>query len=63
MSNIFYNIQLFYEKEQYKELPLEDRQVLERLALDNEIEVLDVRIKSPDNPVRLMEAKLLVFRV
>jgi len=24
---------------------------------------LDVRVKSPDNPVRLMEAKLLVFRV
>ena len=51
------------KKEKYKELPLEDRQVLERLALDNEIEVLDVRIKSPDNPVKLMEAKLLVFRV
>jgi len=63
MSNIFYNIQLFYEKEKYEELPLEDRQVLERLALDNEIEVSDVRIKSPDNPVRLMEAKLLVFKI
>ena len=51
------------KKEKYEELPLEDRQVLERLALDNKIEVLDVKIKSPNNPVRLMEAKLLVFKV
>ncbi len=51
------------KKEKYEELPLEDRQVLERLALNNEIEVLDVRIKSPDNPVRLMEATLLVFKI
>ena len=51
------------KKEKYEELPLKDRQVLEHLALDNEIEVSDVRIKSPDNPVRLMEATLLVFRV
>ena len=27
------------------------------------VEVLDVRIKSPDNPVKLMEAKLLVFKI
>ena len=27
------------------------------------VEVLDVRVKSPDNPVKLMEAKLLVFKV
>ena len=51
------------KKKKYEELPLEDRQVLERLALDNEIEVSDVRIKSPDNPVRLMDGKLLVFKV
>jgi len=51
------------KKDKYEELPLEDRQVLERLALDNEIEVSDVRIKNPDNPVRLMDGKLLVFKV
>jgi hypothetical protein len=27
------------------------------------VEVLDVKIKSPNNPVKLMEAKLLVFKV
>ena len=50
------------KKEKYEELPLEDRQVLENLGIDG-VEVLDVKIKSPDNPVRLIEAKLLVFRV
>jgi len=29
----------------------------------NVYEVLDVKIKSPDNPVKLMDAKLLVFKV
>ncbi|SFV60790.1 hypothetical protein MNB_SV-9-951 [hydrothermal vent metagenome] len=41
---------------------MEDREALESLSVD-EVEVLDVKIKSPDNPVRLMEAKLLVFKV
>jgi len=50
------------KKEKYDGLPLEDREALESLGID-EVEVLDVRIKSPNNPVQLMEAKLLVFKV
>jgi hypothetical protein len=49
-------------KEKYEGLPLADREVLESLGVDG-IEVLDVRIKSPDNPIRLVEAKLLVFKI
>jgi hypothetical protein len=49
-------------KEKYEGLPLKDREVLECLGIDG-VEVLDVRIKSPDNPVRLVDAKLLVFGV
>jgi hypothetical protein len=49
-------------KEKYKGLPLEDREALECLSVDG-VEVLDVRIKSPDNPVVLVDAKLLVFKV
>ncbi len=41
-------------RENYDSLPSEDREA---------IEVLDVRVKSPDNPVKLMEAKLLVFKI
>ena len=48
------------KKEKYEGLPLVDREVLESLGV---VEVLDVWIKSPDNPVVLVEAKLLVFKV
>ena len=34
----------------------------ERLGVDG-VEVLDVKVKSPDNPVKLMDGKLLVFKV
>jgi len=50
------------KKEKYEGLPLEDREALESLGIGG-VEVLDVKIKSPDNPVRLMDAKLLVFKV
>jgi len=40
---------------------MEDREMVESLDVDG-VEVLDVKIKSPDNPVKLMEAKLLVLK-
>ena len=49
-------------KEKYEGLPLADREVLESLGVDG-VEVLDVWIKSPDNPIRLVEAKLLVSKI
>jgi hypothetical protein len=49
-------------KEKYEGLPLADREVLESLGVDG-VEVLDVRIKSPNNPVVLIDSKLLVFVV
>jgi len=45
--------------EKYNSFSLEDREVIE--GFDG-VEVRDVRIKSPNNPVKLMEAKLLVFK-
>ena len=50
------------KKEKYDSLPIEDREALESLSVDG-VEVFNVRVKSPDNPVRLMETKLLVFKV
>jgi hypothetical protein len=49
-------------KKKYDGLPLEDREALESLGIDG-VEVLDVRIKSPNNPVVLVDGKLLVFKV
>ena len=47
-------------KDKYNSMPLEDRNILEKL---NEVEVLDIKIKNPNNPIKLIEAKLLVFKV
>jgi hypothetical protein len=49
-------------KEKYYGFPVKDREALECLGVDG-VEVLDVWVKSPDNPVVLVDAKLLVFRV
>jgi len=49
-------------KEKYEGLPLEDRELLENLSVDG-VEVLDIWIKSPNNPVVLVDGKLLVFKV
>lgn len=49
------------KREKYDSLPLEDREAVESLGVDG-VEVLDVRVKSPDNPVKLVDAKLVVFK-
>jgi len=48
------------KKEKYNSMPLEDREAVERLE---NVSVRDVRIKNPNNPVQLMDGKLLVFKI
>ena len=50
------------KKEKYDSMPLADRQTIENLTNPN-VSVSDVRIKNPNNPVQLMNGKLLVFKV
>jgi hypothetical protein len=50
------------KKEKYESLPLEDRQMIESLGNAN-VSVSDVRIKNPNNPVMLVDGKLLVFKI
>ncbi|CAA6803606.1 MAG: Restriction endonuclease [uncultured Sulfurovum sp.] len=49
-------------RDKYDGLPIEDREVLDSLGVDG-VEVLDVKIKNPNNPVKLLDAKLLVFGI
>jgi hypothetical protein len=56
-----FQLMCLMKKEKYEGLPLEDREALERLSIDG-VEVLDVKIKSPNNPVALVDGKLLVFK-
>lgn len=50
------------KKEKYDSLPNEDKESVENVKNDN-AEVQDVRIKNPNNPVQLIDAKLLIFKV
>ena len=50
------------KKEKYESLPLADRQTIKNLTNPN-VSVSDVRIKNPNNPVQLMDGKMLVFKI
>lgn len=50
------------KREKYESLPLEDRELIENFDNKN-VGVVDVRIKNPNNPVQLMDGKLLVFKI
>lgn len=50
------------KKEKFDSLPKSDIDNLKRLSNDN-IFIKDVKIKNPNNPVQLMDAKLLIFKV
>ena len=47
-------------KEKYKSMPIEDKEVIENM---NNIEIKEVRIKNPNNPVKLIDGVLLSFGV
>ncbi len=50
------------KNEKYESLPLADRQIIENLNNPN-VSVNNVRIKNPNNPVQLMDGKMLVFGI
>ncbi|MBE0515666.1 NgoPII family restriction endonuclease [Sulfurimonas sp.] len=50
------------KKEKYESLPLQDREAIENFDNEN-VSVSDVRIKNPNNPVQLINSKLLIFRI
>ena len=50
------------KKEKYDSLPNRDKKSIEKLA-DDKLTIKDVKIKNPNNPAQLMDAKLLVFKV
>ncbi len=50
------------KKEKYDSLPNQDKKIIENINNEN-VEVQDIKIKNPNNPVQLINAKLLVFKV
>ncbi len=50
------------KNEKYNSLPLVEREMIENLNNTN-VTITNVRIKNPNNPVNLLDAKLIVFKV
>jgi hypothetical protein len=50
------------KKSKYLSLPLEDRSQLEAIS-DKNLQIIDVDIKSPNNPVQLIPAKVIKYKV
>jgi len=50
------------KKDKYDSLPDYDKEAIENIDNIN-VEVKDIKIKNPNNPVQLIDAKLLVFKV
>jgi hypothetical protein len=59
-NGVFFINALMLE-EKYTSFPLEDRKNLENKTLEN-YHLHDVRIKSPNNPAKLLNAKLITFK-
>ena len=47
--------------EKYKSFPIEDRNALESLKNENLL-INEAKIKDPDNPAKLIDAKLIIFK-
>lgn len=50
------------KQEKYDSLSSDDKETIENIENDN-VEIQDIRIKNPNNPIQLIDAKLLVFKV
>ena len=47
-------------REKYDSFPMADRKILENIS-DNNFDISDIKIKSPNNPAKLLDAKLIKF--
>lgn len=50
------------KKEKYDSFPSQDKESIENIENEN-VTIQDIKIKNPNNPVQLIDAKLLVFKV
>ena len=57
-SDFFVNVILL--KEKYLSFPDNDRKKIEKMV-NNDFLIKDIKIKSPNNPAKLLEAKLITF--
>lgn len=57
-----FQLMCLMKKDKYNSLPSEDKNAIENIE-NIDVKVKDVKIKNPNNPIQLIDAKLLVFKV
>lgn len=59
-KNASFQMVALMKNSKYESMPQKDKEVIEEM---NNVVVKDVRLKNPDNPANLIDAKILVFKV
>ncbi|MBI4843946.1 MAG: NgoPII family restriction endonuclease [Nitrospirae bacterium] len=59
--HVLFSVNAIILKEKYLLFPKKDRQNIEKLVSDK-FTIMDIKIKSPNNPAKLLDAKLLSFQ-
>jgi hypothetical protein len=60
-SDAEFSVNAIMAKEKYLSFPEKDRKAIEKLA-SSSFSIKDIKIKSPNNPAKLLDAKLLSFK-
>jgi len=57
-----FQIVALMQEQKYLTFPIQIRQTLENLANTANLEIKDIQIKSPNNPAKLLQSKILIYR-
>ncbi|MBU1668854.1 NgoPII family restriction endonuclease [bacterium] len=61
-DNLDFQLITLMSKKKYNTLPSEDREIIENLD-NSSVEVREIKIKNPNNPVQLRDGVILVFKI
>ena len=50
------------QEKKYLSFPERTRQELENLTSGKKLEIKDVQIKSPNNPAKILNSKIIIYR-
>jgi TRAP-type C4-dicarboxylate transport system substrate-binding protein len=64
LSSDKFMLNLLMLKTKYDAMPEEDKKAIEKLQKEKtDLQMKDIKIKSPNNPAQLLDAKLITFLV
>lgn len=61
-SNSTFQLICLMKTEKYNSFPIADKETIQNISRDN-FSFEDIQIKNPNNPVQLMDCKLITFKI